>query len=211
MGRLPAAFLRVEGSLYGKRSKSPTIACPRARLSAKIGAMEPDTPQIAPLSADMTQRVLLHFGLPTDAPPNLNTLRLLLERYTRAVPWESASRIMRRAQYADAADCLLLGDAFWESHFKLGSGGTCYESNYAFFGLLRRLGFEGYLTLNDMGSAIGCHSAIVILLQGRNMSAFPCNDLGGRRAGVYRRKLLRTAKPRESLRDLRFRARCTRY
>ena len=155
--------------MYGKRSKSPTIACPRARLSAKIGAMEPDTPQIAPLSADMTHCVLLHFGLPTDAPPNLNTLRLLLERYTRAVPWESASRIMRRAQYADAADCLLLGDAFWESHFKLGSGGTCYESNYAFFGLLRRLGFEGYLTLNDMGTAIGCHSAIIILLQGRKV------------------------------------------
>ena len=48
-----------------------------------------------------------------------------------------------------------------------GSGGTCYESNYAFFALLRRMGYDGYLTINDMGSAIGCHSAIIVLLHGR--------------------------------------------
>ena len=49
----------------------------------------------------------------------------------------------------------------------LGTGGTCYESNYSFFGLLRRLGYTGYLTLNDIGGAVGCHSAIVILLGGQ--------------------------------------------
>ena len=124
---------------------------------------------ITPLTAGLKERVLRHFGLPTDAPPNPNTLRLLLERYTRTVPWESASRIVRRAAHADAADCSLLGEAFWESHFAQGSGGTCYESNYAFFALLRRIGFEGYLTINDMGSAIGCHSAIVLLLDGQKV------------------------------------------
>ena len=68
------------------------------------------------------------------------------------MPWESASRIVRRARHTESADCVLLGAEFWESHFALGTGGTCYESNYAFFGLLRRIGFEGYLTINDMGS-----------------------------------------------------------
>ena len=134
-----------------------------------IGLMINANDETVALDADLTQRVLRHFGLPTDLPPNLNTLRRLLERYTRTTPWESASRIARRAAHNEAEDCAILGAAFWESHFRLGTGGTCYESNYAFFALLRRVGFEGYLTINDMGSAIGCHSAIVVLLQGRKL------------------------------------------
>ena len=119
------------------------------------------------LPAPLCQRIFRHFGLPTDSPPNLDTLRQLVESYTRTVPWESASRIVRRARHAESADCILLGEAFWESHFTFGTGGTCYESNYAFFGLLRRLGYKGYLTINDIGGAVGCHSAIVVLLAGR--------------------------------------------
>ncbi|RME64364.1 MAG: hypothetical protein D6790_03330, partial [Caldilineae bacterium] len=45
-----------------------------------------------------------------------------------------------------------------------GGGGTCYESNYAFFWLLQELGFTGYLTINDMGALCGCHAAIVVQL-----------------------------------------------
>lgn len=101
------------------------------------------------------------------APPTLDTLRQLVERYTRTVPWESASRIGRRARMAESADCVLLGEAFWENHFTSGAGGTCYESNCAFFGLLRWIGYEGYLTINDMGSSTGCHSAIVIIIAGQ--------------------------------------------
>ena len=122
-----------------------------------------------PLSAEMTQRTLHHFGIPISSPPNLTTLRQLLNRYTRTVPWESASRIVRRARYKHAADCAILGAEFWESHFTLGTGGTCYESNYAFFALLLRLGYDGYLTINDMGATIGCHSAIVLLLDGQKV------------------------------------------
>lgn len=119
-----------------------------------------------PLSAEWSRRVLRRFGL-TDSPaPGLTTLRQLVERYTRTVPWESASRIARRARETESAACVIYGEAFWESHFAHGTGGTCYESNYAFFGLLRRLGFDGYLTINDIGGAAGCHSAIVVLLDG---------------------------------------------
>lgn len=118
------------------------------------------------LDAALTRRILRHFGLPTDSPPDLAALRRLVDCYTRTVPWESASRIVRRAAQADAEDCFLLGEDFWESHFVRGTGGTCYESNYAFFGLLRRLGYEGYLTINDIGGAAGCHSAIVVMIEG---------------------------------------------
>ena len=117
--------------------------------------------EAAALSDSLCRRILDHFGLPIALPPNLDTLRQLLARYTRTAPWESASRIARRARHEKAEDCALLGADFWESHIESGAGGTCYESNYAFFGLLRFMGFEGYLTINDMGSAIGCHSAIM--------------------------------------------------
>jgi len=120
-----------------------------------------------PLPPSLCRRVLSNFGLSACPPPTLETLQQLVTRYTRTVPWESASRIARRARQAEAANCALLDEAFWESHFALGSGGTCYESNYAFFGLLRWLGYDAYLTINDMGETVGCHSAIVVLHEGR--------------------------------------------
>lgn len=119
------------------------------------------------LPDSLCRRILNRLGLPAEAPSDLGRLQALIAGYTRTVPWESASRIVRRAAYEDSADCALLGEAFWKSHFEHGTGGTCYESNYAFFGLLRRLGYAGYLTINDMGAAVGCHSAIVLLLGGQ--------------------------------------------
>jgi hypothetical protein len=47
-----------------------------------------------------------------------------------------------------------------------GGGGTCFESNYALFSLLRSLGYEGYLTINNMGETIECHAAIVLHVDG---------------------------------------------
>ncbi|MDE2747839.1 MAG: arylamine N-acetyltransferase [Chloroflexota bacterium] len=121
---------------------------------------------VPPLSKSLSQRLLHHFDLAADPPADLETLRRLVERFTQTVPWESASRIVRRARHESATDCALLGEAYWEAQLASGSGGTCYESNYAFFSLLRRLGYGGYLTINDIGGAAGCHSAIVILLNG---------------------------------------------
>lgn len=121
------------------------------------------------LPVSLCRRILNHLGLPAEAPPDFDTLKCLITRYTRTAPWESASRIVRRAAREESINCALLGEAFWESHFAQGTGGTCYESNYAFFGLLRRLGYAGYLTINDMGETIGCHSAIVVLLGGQKL------------------------------------------
>ena len=120
----------------------------------------------APLPPEITRRVLRRFGLEDAPPPNRQTLRYLLNQYTRIVPWESASRIVRRAGHQRLEDCAALGAVFWENALAHGTGGTCYESNYAFFGLLRRLGYQGCLTVNNMGDAIGCHTAIIVWLDG---------------------------------------------
>lgn len=48
-----------------------------------------------------------------------------------------------------------------------GFGGTCFESSLAFYSLLRALGYEGYLAVNDMGAIRGCHAAIVIVIDGQ--------------------------------------------
>lgn len=120
-----------------------------------------------PLDGALATRVLQRFGMPDRPQANEDTLRRLLDRYTRIVPWESASRIVRRALHDRQGDCPVFAEAFWESALESGTGGTCYESNYAFFSLLRGLGYDGYLTINDMGTSIGCHSAIIIWLEGR--------------------------------------------
>lgn len=119
-----------------------------------------------PLDGALATRILQRFGMPDRPQATESTLRQLLERYTRIVPWESASRIVRRAKHDSQDDCPVFAEDFWESAIELGTGGTCYESNYAFFSLLRRLGYDGYLTINDMGTSIGCHSAIIIWLDG---------------------------------------------
>ncbi|MFW5691716.1 MAG: arylamine N-acetyltransferase [Chloroflexota bacterium] len=113
------------------------------------------------LDTPLTDAVLAHLGCDRQ-PPTWDYLDVLVSAYTRRVPWESASRIARRAATVDLADCPRWPDAFWNQALTQGTGGTCYESNYAFFALLRTLGFEGYLTINNMGDSIGCHSAIVI-------------------------------------------------
>jgi len=119
-----------------------------------------------PLSKAMTKKVLKRLGVPIDAPPTLATLKKLIHQYTRVVPWESASRIVRRDQIETLKKCPVFGKKFWDSTLAYGTGGTCYESNYAFYSLLRRMEYEGYLTVNNMGDTIGCHTAIVIFLEG---------------------------------------------
>ena len=96
--------------------------------------------------------------------PSLAALDQLVTAYTHRIPWESASRIVRKHTLADLAARPRFGNAFWEDAQHFGTGGTCYESNYAFFDLLQSLGYEGYLTINNMGESIGCHSAIIIQL-----------------------------------------------
>jgi hypothetical protein len=112
-----------------------------------------------------TANILAYLGVDA-GPPALHLLDSLLDAYARRVPWESASRIVKRSIAASSDDCPRWPDEFWQDAVRYHTGGTCFESNYAFFTLLKNLGFDGYLTINDMGATVGCHTAIVILLDG---------------------------------------------
>ena len=119
-----------------------------------------------PLPAELTTAVLNHLHL-SPAAPDHAFLDALLNAYVRTVPWESAFRIVKREQTAVTADCPRWPAAFWRETMAHGSGGSCFESNYAFFSLLLAVGFDGYLTINDMGETKACHTAIILLLDGQ--------------------------------------------
>ncbi|MCP4424732.1 MAG: arylamine N-acetyltransferase, partial [Chloroflexi bacterium] len=118
------------------------------------------------LNNKQKSRVLAHLGV-AEAAATLPFLERLIAAYCRTVPWESAFRIVRRAETAVTTNCPRWPEKFWQDALKHGGGGTCFESNYAFFALLQSLGFDGYLTINNMGESIGCHTAIIIVLDGQ--------------------------------------------
>lgn len=117
------------------------------------------------LPGALAARVLRFLGVPA-GPPSPAQLDALMAAYGRSVPWESASRIARRAAVLATAECPRWSEQFWHEALSLGTGGTCFESNRAFFALLRALGYAGYLTINNMGDHSACHTAIVVELAG---------------------------------------------
>ncbi len=99
--------------------------------------------------------------------PTLAYLNALIGAFGQRVPWESVTRLIKRSVTAETADCPRWPQEVWRDALDLGGGGTCFEIHYAFFALLAALGFEGYLTLNDMGETRACHAALVIRLDGQ--------------------------------------------
>jgi arylamine N-acetyltransferase len=120
-----------------------------------------------PLSPDLTRAVLDHLGVQS-GPPALALVDKLLAAYIRVVPWETAFRIAKRARTANTADCPRWPDEFWRDAIQFGGGGTCFETNYAFFSLLRALSYEGYLTINNRGDHIAVHTAVVLDIDGKS-------------------------------------------
>ncbi len=117
------------------------------------------------LPATLVAQVLRHLGI-APGRPDIRQLNRLLHQYSRRVPWESASRRVRRATRQTPEASAQWPVAFWNTAMATGLGGTCFESNYAFMALLRALGYHGYLTINNMGATLGCHTALVIALEG---------------------------------------------
>lgn len=122
---------------------------------------------MSPLSPELKRAVLNYLEVEASSP-TAAFVDHLLAAYTRKVPWESAFRIARRARITNLSDCPRWPDIFWREAIENGAGGTCFESNYAFFSLLQALGYEGYLTINNMGESIGCHTAIVLQIDGQS-------------------------------------------
>ena len=112
----------------------------------------------------LTTQALALLGIHHDGMPTLRRLNRLISAYVRAVPWESAFRIARRTVTEPTTACGRWPAEFWRDAIERGGGGTCFESNYAFLSLLHALGYNGYLTINDMGSQCACHTAIIVTI-----------------------------------------------
>jgi arylamine N-acetyltransferase len=117
------------------------------------------------LAGGLRRAVLNYLEVDRQEPPNLSFLETLITAYTNRVPWESAFRIAKRGKTRVTNDCPRWPDEFWTEAIEKGGGGTCFESNYAFFALLSAIGYRGYLTINDMGDTSGCHAAIVLQME----------------------------------------------
>ena len=111
----------------------------------------------------MTKNILQHLRIKEDSP-TLEYVQELITAYCTIVPWESVSKIVKKTICNKPEDCLRLEDEFWTQSFKYGTGGTCYESNWAFYNLLKSCGFDGYLTINKIVGKSSVHSAIVVTI-----------------------------------------------
>jgi arylamine N-acetyltransferase len=118
------------------------------------------------LDNSLVKDILDYLDCSTKAP-TLRYLNRLILAYIRKVPWESVSRIIKRHTTLETKNCPRLPKEFWIEAIQHGFGGTCFESSLAFYSLLTTLGYEGYLTVNDMGDSRGCHAAIVLFLDGQ--------------------------------------------
>jgi len=122
---------------------------------------------------ELVDKIIGYLGIANREPAGIELLNALVTAYTQRVPWESASRIVKKSRIRQEqggcsdGDCARWPDEFWRDAMELGTGGTCFESNYAFVALLQVLGFDGYLTVNNMEPTVGCHSAIVTVIKGR--------------------------------------------
>jgi len=117
------------------------------------------------LSPELTSQILSYLGCDREKP-SIRYLNRLIQAYIRNVPWESVSRIVKRHTTPETELCPRWPNEFWQEALKYGTGGTCFENNLAFFTLLTNLGFDGYLTINDMEKT-ACHTASIITLNGQ--------------------------------------------
>jgi len=112
------------------------------------------------LTPELTSQILSYLGCGREKP-SVPYLNRLIRAYIRRVPWESVSRLVKRHTTPKTEFCPRWPDEFWQEALNHGTGGTCFENNLAFFTLLNKLGFDGYLTINDMEQP-ACHTASVI-------------------------------------------------
>jgi len=101
-------------------------------------------------------------------PPSHRYLARLQHAYKIHVPWETAARVVRAAEVETLEDRPRRPPEFWSLAIEQATGGTCFESNYAFWSVLTALGFDVALHVNDMPQdhQIACHSALSVTIDG---------------------------------------------
>jgi arylamine N-acetyltransferase len=110
--------------------------------------------------------ILQHLKL-TPQTPSFDYLNQILTAWSSRIPWESASRIARHQQDGSPQDYACFAEDFFQNAMKYGTGGTCFESNFAFRTLLSELGFDGSLHFCDMEKEEpNPHCAVVVEIDG---------------------------------------------
>ena len=120
------------------------------------------------LEPDELGTVLDFLEVEREAPSRLYLGRLQ-RAYKTHVPWETASRVVRSAEVEALEDRPRRPAEFWRLAVSAGTGGTCFESDYALWALLDALGFEVRLHVNDMPQHGGVqhHAALSVELEGQ--------------------------------------------
>lgn len=111
--------------------------------------------------------VLKRLGIPSPTAPDLTLLTQIMARYRQNVPWETVSRVVRTHTIERLNERPRNPQDFWNDFLSYGTGGTCFESNYALYDLLLYLRFEAYLTFCSVDNNAKRHSAIVALANSR--------------------------------------------
>jgi hypothetical protein len=104
------------------------------------------------------------------AEPGAGFLEALYSRFNAKVLFENASKIVRHADVADPAAKPRRPDVFWDDHFALGAGGTCFARVAAFDALLAALGFRTRRALGRVRNPDD-HAAIFVEAPGGTMIA----------------------------------------
>lgn len=123
---------------------------------------------MAPELAAIDRAAVLRFLELLPERPSLDYLGRLQRAVKHHVPWESASRVVRAASVPALEDRPRRPAEFWQRAMIDRTGGTCFESDYAFGILLRALGFDAAFRINDMPDhdAVACHAAVVVTIDG---------------------------------------------
>jgi hypothetical protein len=100
------------------------------------------------------------------AEPGIGFLEALYARFIARVPFESATKILRNAAVADAAEKPRRPATFWRDHLEAGAGGTCFARVAAFGALLTDLGFPARFVLGRVGVDFD-HAALLVERDGR--------------------------------------------
>ncbi len=96
-------------------------------------------------------------------PPGIEFLNQTLVAWATRIPWESASRIARHQFPGTPETYARWPEVFFRDALRLGTGGTCFESNLALRALLQALGYTCTLAFCDMaGEAENPHCAVVV-------------------------------------------------
>ncbi len=117
------------------------------------------------------EAILQHLNLSKEEP-TLNYLNRILAAWSNRIPWESASRIARHQQVGASENYAWFAEIFFQNAIQYGTGGTCFESNFAFRTLLFALGFECSLHFCDMEKEEpNPHCAVVATVDGKQYIA----------------------------------------